>query len=268
MTARDNTRVSSGGPFLDIATQIRAIAVAAFAGALAGAVACGIGARLAMRVTALLASRADQGAVTDAEAIVGDVTVAGTIFLVLLGAAVGAVGGLLYMSTHRRLAWAGRWRGVVFGVLILAMFGSALVEGHNPDFARFGIPIVNVAMFGSLFVFFGVLIAPVYASVDRAVPPPSASMTGMLLLACQSFGFLLLLVATMLALAVLIVDSGDAGFAGLGIAAMVVYLLAVMPARFPVRAGAAPSASYALGPLVLPVAAGVALDVYELVAIF
>ncbi|MDP9238705.1 MAG: hypothetical protein M3P30_15125 [Chloroflexota bacterium] len=71
MMATNNTRVSSGGDFLDVATKIRGIAVAALAGALSGAVACGIGARLAMRVTALLASDADQGKLTDAEAIVG-----------------------------------------------------------------------------------------------------------------------------------------------------------------------------------------------------
>lgn len=156
----------------------------------------------------------------------------------------------------------------MFGALILAIFGSALVEGHNPDFDRFGIPIVNVAMFATLFVFFGVLIAPVYDNVERAVPPPSTSAIGMMLFACQSFGILMLLPATMLVLALLIADGGDAGLVGLAIAAMIGYLLVVMPVRFPVRAGAASFTPQIVGPLALPIAAGLALDVYELVAIF
>ncbi|MDP9238706.1 MAG: hypothetical protein M3P30_15130 [Chloroflexota bacterium] len=195
-------------------------------------------------------------------------TAGGTIFLVLLGAAVGAIGGLLYLAAHRRLAWAGRWRGVVFGALILAIFGSALVEGRNPDFDRFGIPIVNVAMFAALFVFFGVLIAPVYDNIERAVPPPSTSAIGVMLFTCQSFGMLLLLPATMLVLAILIADGGDAGPAGLAITAMIAYLLVVVPLRFPVRAATASFTPHIVGPLALPIAAGLALDVYELFAIF
>jgi len=268
MIAREDDWVPPGGAFFVIGTMIRGIAVAALAGALAGAVACGVGARLAMRVTALLASDADQGTLTDAQATVGDVTAGGTIFLVVLGAAVGAIGGLLYMGTRRRLAWAGRWRGVAFGALILATFGAALVEGGNPDFDGLGIPIVNVAMFAMLFVFFGAAIAPVYDNVERVVPSPSTSPAGMLLLVCQSVGVLLLFPAIALAIGILIVGAGHENFVRLVFAAMLVYLLVVMPARFPVRSGAAPLAPATVGPLALPVATGIALDAYELFTIF
>ena len=265
MTANNRVQVSSGSDFLDVATKLRAVAVAVFAGALSGAVACGIGARLAMRVTALLASDSDQGTLTDAQATVGDVSVAGTIFLVVLGAAVGSVGGLLYMAAHRRLAWAGPWRGLVFGALILAIFGSTLIEGRNPDFDRFGIPIVNVAMFATLFVFFGVLIAPVYDNVQRAVPSPSTSALGLILLSCEVFGVVVLVPATMLVFALLV---ADAALASLAIAAMIGYLLVAMPLRFPMRSAAASFTAEDFGPLALPIAAGLALDVSELFAIF
>jgi hypothetical protein len=261
--------------FVETATRLRSIAVATFAGFLSGAVALGVGCRLAMRVVALLAGDGDQGKLTDAEAVVGEITVGGTIFLTLLGGAAGAIGGLLYLAVHRRLAWAGRWRGVAFGGLLLAIFGSALVEGDNPDFDRFGIPIVNVAMFASLFVFFGILIAPVYDNLQRAVAAPSTTITGYALFAAQAAGMLLLLPATMLVMALLIADGGDAGFIALVLVALFAYVLLALPSassmrRFrPTLTPTSPRAIITtVAPLAPPVAIGIALDVHELLAIF
>jgi hypothetical protein len=261
--------------FVETATRLRSIAVATFAGFLCGAVALGVGCRLAMRVVALLASDADQGTLTDADAVVGEISVGGTIFLALLGGAAGAIGGLLYLAVRRRLAWAGRWRGLAFGALLLAIFGSALVEGSNPDFDRFGIPIVNVAMFASLFVFFGILIAPVYDNLQRAVAAPSTTITGYLLFAAQGAGMLLLLPATMLVVALLIADGGDAGFTTLALIALFAYVLVALPfastiRRFrPALTSTSPSAIItSVAPLAPPVALGLALDARELFAIF
>jgi hypothetical protein len=268
-------RTAPPDTFVETATRLRSIAVATFAGFLCGAVALGVGCRLAMRVVALLAGDADQGKLTDADALVGEVTVGGTIFLTLLGAAAGAIGGLLYLAVRRRLAWAGRWRGVVFGALLFAIFGSALVEGTNPDFNRFGIPIVNVAMFAGLFVFFGVLIAPVYDNLQRAVAAPSTTIAGYGLFAAQAAGMLLLLPATMLVMALLIADGGDAGFTALALVALFAYVLVVLPfastmRRFrPALRSSRPRAIItAVAPLAPPLALGLALDVRELFAIF
>ena len=257
------------------AAWLRSLAVATFAGFLCGMVALGIGSRLAMRIVALLASDADQGTLTDAQAIVGDITVGGTIFLTLLGGAVGAVGGLLYLAIHRRLAWAGRWRGVAFGALLLAIFGSTLIESSNPDFDGLGIPIVNVAIFAALFVSFGVLIAPVYDNLQRAVAAPSRTSTGYLLFAAQAAGMLLSLPATLLVIAVLLAGASDRGLIALAIPAFFVYVLVALPIastmpRFrPALPPADPRAALAtVMPLAPPVAIGIALDVRELLAIF
>lgn len=265
-------RTAPPGGFVETAAGLRSLAVATFSGFLCGVVALGIGCRLAMRIVALLASDADQGTLTDAEAIVGDVTVGGTIFLALLGGAAGTIGGLLYLAVHRRLAWAGRWRGVVFGGLLLAIFGSALVEGSNPDFDRFGIPIVNVAMFGSLFVFFGVVIAPVYDNLQRAVPAATAGVAGYALFLVQAAGLLLMVPATSI---VLLVLGREADPRGLLLLVTMGYLLLVAPStllvrRFrPAARGAGARAILTgMAPLVPALGVGLALDVNELIAIF
>ena len=182
--------------FAAIASRIRSAAIAVFAGFLSGVVTLGIGCRLAMRIVALMASDADQGTLTDATETVGDITVAGTIFLLLLGGAAGTFGGILYAATRRRLEWAGRWRGVIFGIGALVVLASTLVVSDNPDFARFGTPIVNVAMFGSLFVLFGVVITPVYDALQRAVLASTDGLAGYVLFLVEAAGLLLTVPAT------------------------------------------------------------------------
>ena len=71
------------------------------------------------------------------------------------------------------LAGAGRWAGLVFGALLLASFGWVIIEGDNPDFPLFGYPVLNIAMFASIFILFGVLLAPLFNWVARVLPTPS-----------------------------------------------------------------------------------------------
>ena len=245
------------------------------AGFLSGAVALGVGCRLAMRVVALLAGDADQGKLTDAEAVVGEITVGGTVFLVLLGGAAGTFGGLLYGAMRRRLAWFGNCRGLVFGLIALALFGSVLVEGSNPDFARFGSPLVNVAMFASLFVFFGVLIAPVYEGLDTAVPDAGRGFIGYGLSLVETAGLLLMVPATGIVAAILIADGGDAALRALivlGVFAYVVIAAASSAATrwfAPAPRGAGTRAIVAsAAPLAPALLVGLALDVSELFSIF
>ena len=64
--------------------------------------------------------------------------------------------------------------GLVFGVLLLAVLGSA-IEGDNFDFYVFGPRTLNVAMFASLFILFGLLVAPLFDFVNRALPAPRSA---------------------------------------------------------------------------------------------
>ena len=152
---------------------MRSLAVGWVAGFAAGLVALGFGSRIAMRIVAITAGDADQGAITDAEATVGEITAGGTIFLAIFGAFIGTLGGYAYLALRRWLADAGRWRGLLLGMVLLAMFGWGTIEGDNPDFDRFGSPGLNIAMFASLFLLFGLLLVPLFDRLDRRLAPLS-----------------------------------------------------------------------------------------------
>ena len=171
----------------------RSLTVGSLAGFIAGLIAGGIGSRIAMRITAIAAGGRFRGAITDAEETVGEITADGTIFLVLFAGLIGVFGGLIYLGVRRWVADAGRWRGLAFGVVLLAMFGWAIIEGDNPDFHRFGPPALNIAMFASIYILFGLLVAPLFELIERVLPRPSLRLGGLAGLA--AYGFALLITA-------------------------------------------------------------------------
>jgi len=260
-----------------IGALARSVAVAALAGFAAGLVAGGIGSRIAMRVVAITAGSAEQGAITDAEATVGEITGGGTIFLLILGGAIGGFGGLAYLGLRRWVADAGRWRGLAFGVLLVAMFGWGIIEGDNPDFDRFGSPALNIVMFASLFVIFGLLVAPVFEWTERRLPPRFVGVGGLTSLAAHGLGLLIALPI----LGGLINGFGEEGDRRLFFTILPAYVLLVPPitARF---LGAAagrferlsdlsehrPALGAAVAVLALPVAVGLVLDVQAIRDIF
>jgi hypothetical protein len=155
------------------ARLVRDAGIGLLAGFAAGFVAGGIGSRLAMKVVALVAGPSAQGRITENGNTIG-VFSRDTVFLLLFGALLGGVGGLLYVALRPWLPKAARWRGLAFGAMLLATFGTAVIEGRNFDFSRFGNPVLNIALFGALFLLFGVLVAPLAERADRLFPrvPP------------------------------------------------------------------------------------------------
>lgn len=139
-------------------------------GALAGLIACGGGSRLAMRLVSLTSERSQYGQITEAEAVVGQITLGGTIFLLLAGTFAGVTGGIIWMTLRSWLYPLGRWRGPVFGAIVLGTFGSALLDSGNFDFTSFGSPLLNLAMFAAIFVLFGLLVVPLADWLDRTLP--------------------------------------------------------------------------------------------------
>ncbi|MGH2790024.1 MAG: hypothetical protein ACRDJ0_03455 [Actinomycetota bacterium] len=139
------------------------IASASMAGAIAGLVAGGMGSRLAMRVLAMT-TPGMEGATTEADATVGQITTGGTFFLLLFGTALGVGGGLVYLALRRWLP--ARWRGLAFGLLLLALTGPLLVDPDNPDFIILEPAWLGVAMFAALPVLFGLIAASLQARLE------------------------------------------------------------------------------------------------------
>jgi hypothetical protein len=179
MTSTDHARTSAGvaeraRPHAS-ARLLRAVGVCVVGGIVAGAVA-GLASRVAMRISGLLAGPRPSRLVTFDGFLLGAFTLRGTIFLVVSGAVAGIIGGLTYAALRDWVAPAGRWRGLVFGLVLAVAFGRIVFDRANFDFTVFGPPTVNVALYASLFVIFGLIIAPTVARIDRRVPrlPPGS----------------------------------------------------------------------------------------------
>jgi hypothetical protein len=168
---------------------LHAVTSAALAGGLAGILAGGIGGRIAMRITAIMATSSEQGVLTEAEEHVGDITVEGTIALIVFGGlATGVVGGFVWAACRRWFEGLGRWRGPAFGVFLLATLGWAVIEGDNFDFSTFGAVSVNLAMFAAIYLAFGLLVVPLHDQVSRHLPRPSARPSFLLALPLYAIG--------------------------------------------------------------------------------
>ncbi len=153
------------------ATAYRLLAIGVLAGMVAGAIGGGLGARLAMRLSAILAGPALQGANTDNGNTVGTVSAEGTIGLIVFsGMIFGIVGGVLYVAVRAWLPWNGWRRGLAFGSLLLVTFGFVVMDPDNPDYRRFGSPVVNVCAFSLVYIVFGLLVGPVADWLDRELP--------------------------------------------------------------------------------------------------
>jgi hypothetical protein len=176
----------------------------------AGLLAAGAGGRLVMRLLAVTAGPDAQGRVTEADQIVGRISVDGTLgFVVFTGLFVGLATGPLYLLVRRWLP-AGRANGLVYGALLLVVAGTRIepLRPGNPDFDLVGPGWVSVAAFTALVVFQGVLVAALAGRVSRAVPLLGAGPRAiaahaplLLLLLLGSAALLLAIVGVMVVLA-------------------------------------------------------------------
>jgi hypothetical protein len=124
------------------------------AGVLAG-IAWGAGARLVMRVVALVDGRPTE------------FSAGGTLLIVIVGMMLGVPLGLLYATVRRRLPGSLLAGGAVFGltlagllVLPFAALGAADLGGEPTDWPV----LIGTALFGGLFVLHGVVMAAVHGA--------------------------------------------------------------------------------------------------------
>src|SRR3989449_6683114 len=114
---------------------VREVAAGSLSGIVVGIIVGGLGSRLVMRLAAIAGGSGVQGVTTANGNRVGEITVGGTIALILFGGVfAGLFGGLLYASLRPWLVPFGRWRGLIFGVGLLGLTGSLILDGANSDF--------------------------------------------------------------------------------------------------------------------------------------
>lgn len=133
-----------------------------------------------MRILALTSPDA-QGAITEAEEVVGKITLGGTLFLLVAGAALGMAGGLAYVALRRWLP--SRGTGLAFGLLMLAVSGRLLVNPDNIDFAILDPAWLGITMFALLPILFGLLIVPLQALLEPILTKARSGLVTTLILA-------------------------------------------------------------------------------------
>ncbi len=265
------------------AAVLRAAAVGSISGLIAGVIAGGIGGRVAMRIVALTAGSADQGAFTEAEEVVGVISTEGTIGLIIfVGVLSGLFGGLAYAAMRPWLAAAGPWKGLAFGAVLLATLGWTAIERDNFDFHRFGYAPLNIAMFAALFLLFGLLVAPLYDFFDGCLQPISLRLSGIAGLLARAFGGLAAVVSILLSVSIGSEALGGEPASGVALVAGLVapYLLLALPLAAAATARAAPqfhritdlyrypaAMAIAIVAITIPVAIGLSLDTRAVVHI-
>lgn len=162
---------------------VREVAAGSLAGIVVGIIVGGLGSRLVMRLSAIAAGSGVQGVTTSNGNRVGEITLGGTIGLIVFGGIfAGLFGGLLYASLRPWLAPFARWRGLVFGCGALGLAGSLILDEANSDFFILRPPLLNIAMFAALFPIFGITLAPVFDRMLSALAKRSIMSGGLELL--------------------------------------------------------------------------------------
>lgn len=252
-----------------LARVARSVGISVVAGAAAGALVGGAGSRLAMRVTAVVAGAGAQGVLTENGNRVGAFTAEGTGFLLVFGALfAGVPGGLAYAAVRPHLERLGRWKGLGFGLLLLASLGFVVVDAGNRDFRQFGPPALNAAMFALLYPLYGMAVAPVHDRLDRALPGVPRPRP---LRVRHAAGYALWTAALLPAVVAAftfgtsVVNAALGGEGGFGLGGVVFSALVLAAPAARVLARRRPGPARAL--LILPVAAGLVLTVRSVVRI-
>jgi hypothetical protein len=170
---RAASRWSYAAPFSSWSGLVRHVSAGGIAGLTAGILVGGVGSRVFMRIAGAASGTRGGGRITEAGFTVGELTLGGTIALVVfIGIISGIVGAGMYLAMRPWLGWAGKWRGVVFGILLFGLTSatSDLMNPDNVDFSILGNGPLLVALIIGLFIAFGVVADWVFGMLDRRLP--------------------------------------------------------------------------------------------------
>ena len=142
---------------------------ATLAGLATGALVGGAGGRIVMRVSAIAAD--SDGLLTENGNRIGDITIGGTLALVIFGGAlIGLVGGVVLFAARPWLPRNLTLRTLLFAAVLPLTGLTTVVTSENLDFRTLDPPELNVAMFAGLFAVFGAVVVMAEASLDRILP--------------------------------------------------------------------------------------------------
>ena len=171
----DTGQVEDPHPTLKAAglRYLRGVAVALVGGFWAGALVTGPAMRLIMRLLAATAGDDAQGRITEAEEVVGEISIDGTIGLYLFGGILpGLLSGAIYVVLRRWLP-KGRLGGVTFGVLHVVIAATRVdpLRPENPDFDIVGPGWLSVATFTLAAILHGMAVVAIANRYSNAFPP-------------------------------------------------------------------------------------------------
>lgn len=145
----------------------RTMAAATVGGGLTGLLVGGVLGRLAMRLLAVTSPVGAQGGITDDNAVVGTVSVPGTVALALFTLQGGAIAGLLLLLARRVLPASRRARNAWSGLFTGAVGGALFVHGHGSfDFTQLRPVWLAVVVFVGLPLVFGLVAPAVVDALD------------------------------------------------------------------------------------------------------
>lgn len=175
---RDVTFVAPEAPAPDARAAVRArhylwwVQLALATALLCGLFVMGVGGRLAMRLLGATGGDAAQGRLTEADEVVGEITVSGTLgFVFFVGVLSGLVTTILWFALRRFLP--ARWPGgLAFGAGLLVVFGTRNepLRPGNEDFDLLGPWWLAILTFTVLALVYGVSLASVSARLSRWLP--------------------------------------------------------------------------------------------------
>lgn len=175
---RNEVFVPPPAPAPDAGPEVRArhylwwVQVVVATALVCGLLVMGVGGRLAMRLLGATGGDAAQGRITEADEVVGEITVGGTIgFVIFIGLLSGLVMTVLWFALRRYLPtrWVG---GLLFGAGLLVVFGTRMepLRPGNEDFDLLGPWWLAIATFSALALAFGLSLAAVSARVSGWLP--------------------------------------------------------------------------------------------------
>ena len=140
-------------------------------GTATGILVTGAGGRLAMRLLAVTSPDAT-GRFTEAQAIVGDITVEGTVAYLIFGALPFAFASAAVFLLVAPWQPRGRWAGPTFGAILLVTIGPFIdpLRRVNIDFDRVGPGWLSVLLFAALAVLQGAALAALAGRLSRSLP--------------------------------------------------------------------------------------------------